>query len=474
MVTHRIFFAHLMLALCIVLINVNRLHAAEHNDTSLKKFLKDCYHSKALATTACLGGLACMYKGEKNDNPILFGAGLLSFLYGTTRLYSKLFNTRSTTKSKKSVKIVGNTISSGDLIIIDGRVQNGPHIRGSGNIVTTDRSNILTSTVNRIIAKNSVDVIFQQGTHQFLHIESDDNIEPLVETVVSGDTLVIGMQPNTPFFTNKLLAYVTLQHIAGIESNGTGNIDVHGAVSSHEDLSLACSRNGRITTDSITAHKLTAQTSGTGNITVEDFINCAANVTLHSSNIGSIAAQDIITTNATLHTSGKGGVLCNKLTATRKATATIEHIGGITTTSLATAFLYAKSCGKGNFSLGAVHATEATEIRLSDRGGAALNHLSSPKQYFETSGNGSVCIDHSNGKTLGALINHVGGVFINSGHIDSQEIEINGTGPFNGERLVGQTGRVVCTSSGSAHVNIAHLHEQHASGTGSITNAYRS
>ena len=66
-------------------------------------------------------------------------------------------------------------------------------VQGSGKIVT---KTVEVSNFDSVSLEGSGDVYVEQGQTESLTIEADDNIQPLLETKVSGKELILTTKPN--------------------------------------------------------------------------------------------------------------------------------------------------------------------------------------------------------------------------------------------------------------------------------------
>lgn len=139
----------------------------------------------------------------------------------------------------------------------------GKHrVRGSGVKVEKTRA---LSAFSKLRLDGPVDVKLSQGGSDQATVIADDNIEPLVETVVEGDTLVVRLKRDTSFTTRGALAVKlsarTLQAIAiegsgdlrmdnfkgdslGLTVNGSG--DAYFGLVDVKDLNVAISGSGDV------------------------------------------------------------------------------------------------------------------------------------------------------------------------------------------------------------------------------------
>jgi Putative auto-transporter adhesin, head GIN domain len=96
-------------------------------------------------------------------------------------------------------------------VVFDSRGQ----VVGSGKIVEMPRK---VAAFDRVEVRDGIRATLRRGNEAKLTVSADDNIEPLVETVVEGSTLVLRMKPKTSMRTKHRMSvavvYTTLEKIA--------------------------------------------------------------------------------------------------------------------------------------------------------------------------------------------------------------------------------------------------------------------
>ncbi len=106
----------------------------------------------------------------------------------------------------------------------------GKSIQGSGKTVEVART---VPAFNRISAQDGIQVILRRATAQKLTVKADDNIEPMVETVVESDMLKLRIRPRTSIRLNNAITvsidYTQLNAVA-LKDGAQADIDpVKGA-----------------------------------------------------------------------------------------------------------------------------------------------------------------------------------------------------------------------------------------------------
>ncbi len=91
----------------------------------------------------------------------------------------------------------------------------GKNVVGSGKIVEVTRP---VPMFDHVVAKDGLRVVLRQGAAQKVVVKADDNIEPLIETTVTGNTLTLRPKPNASFKTREGIIvnvdYVQLNSLA--------------------------------------------------------------------------------------------------------------------------------------------------------------------------------------------------------------------------------------------------------------------
>jgi hypothetical protein len=114
----------------------------------------------------------------------------------------------------------------------------GKHrVRGSGVKVEKSRS---LASFGKLRIDGPFDVVLAQAASDQATVVADDNLEPLVETTVEGDTLVVRMKRDTGF-TTRIAPTVRLgaKALQAIAIHGSGDLSVDSFKADSLGLSLA-------------------------------------------------------------------------------------------------------------------------------------------------------------------------------------------------------------------------------------------
>jgi hypothetical protein len=173
---------------------------------------------------------------------------------------------------------------------------------GSGTNATENRP---VSGFSNVELSGSGELIIEQTGTESLTIEADDNLLPLLTSEVSGDTLHLGVRPNTSLRPRTPIIYrLTVSQLAGlelsgssavtaskiqadrlrVEISGSGRITVTGDV---VDQELEISGSGGYRADQLLSRTLRARISGSGNADV----NVTESLDVDISGSGSLTYQ---------------------------------------------------------------------------------------------------------------------------------------------------------------------------------------
>ena len=128
------------------------------------------------------------------------------------------------------------------------------HHRSKGSGVMVDKARSV-APFSRVRLDGPVDAQLLQSGSEGLHIVADDNIEPLIETRVVGDTLVISLKDGAGFSTRRApYVRVDFKNLAGIELKGSGDLQLERIKS--DALSLVLSGSGDLNIGLLEAREL--------------------------------------------------------------------------------------------------------------------------------------------------------------------------------------------------------------------------
>lgn len=188
----------------------------------------------------------------------------------------------------------------------------GPRVQGSGVAKAETRA---VEGFTRVESAGSANVTVQIGEKQSVVIETDDNILPLIDTIVKGDKLLIESHGS---YSTRLGVKVTIVVPVLNEAriSGSGNITASGVAAKDFDAHISGSGDIRI---SGSTESLEASISGSGGIDAIELAVAAADVRVTGSGNIKVAAPQSLHAKIT----GSGDVLY-----TGKPTRIEKHVTG--------------------------------------------------------------------------------------------------------------------------------------------------
>ncbi len=135
-------------------------------------------------------------------------------------------------------------------------------VQGSGNVVERERT-VAGFTKVRVVGP--MDVKLRAAQSDRVRISADDNIEPMIETRLEGDTLVIDIIKGSNFSTrNKVLIAVDFKKLEGVALTGSG--DVHVDRVAGERFSASVSGSGDLRVGELEVSQFSGSVSGSGDV----------------------------------------------------------------------------------------------------------------------------------------------------------------------------------------------------------------
>jgi hypothetical protein len=178
----------------------------------------------------------------------------------------------------------------------DGALSTGPSaiLVGSGRLITEERPvNGFTS----IAVSGAVRAVVTFGGTESLQVTAEDNIAPVVETVVAGGRLTIGIRPGTPGISSSLgvLCRIAARTIRDIDTSAASQIEVDGidAPELWIRLSGAASFSG-----SGSVERLRIDLSGASRFTAPSLRARAADSTLSGASVALVRVVEALSVHA--------------------------------------------------------------------------------------------------------------------------------------------------------------------------------
>ncbi len=158
-------------------------------------------------------------------------------------------------------------------------------IHGSGNIKTESRS---VGSFSKIDLTGSPDVEVVVGSDTSLTVTTDDNILPVIETTVDGDTLNIGSKQSYST-SHGVNVKITVPALNGVSISGSGDIHVAGLKAG--DMHVNVTGSGDVTLKG-DADRLRAQITGSGDVHAADLSAKDVHVTVTGSGDATVRASE--------------------------------------------------------------------------------------------------------------------------------------------------------------------------------------
>lgn len=158
----------------------------------------------------------------------------------------------------------------------------GASVRGSGRVISEPRP---IGNISAVTLRGIGTLIITQGEHEALTITADDNVLPLLESVVTGDQLTLGPRAGASVANVQQLTYhLTVRQLRAVTIDGAGDADIQGA----QTPQLAVTIDG------------TGDVRATGR---------ADSLVLAISGAGDFKGAGLAATSATVQVRGSGGAL---------------------------------------------------------------------------------------------------------------------------------------------------------------------
>jgi len=176
-------------------------------------------------------------------------------------------------------------------------------ITGSGTIARETRPLDPWSTVT-LSCPARLDL--ETGANQGITIEADDNVLPLIETVVNDGKLTIRFKPETPSIRtmSPILLRAATPAVDALTVSGSGSI--HAGEMNRPELTLTVSGSGQIIALAIEAGRLTTNITGAGTVATR---GTAREQQIRISGSGDFDARDLHSQRAEATISGSGSAM---------------------------------------------------------------------------------------------------------------------------------------------------------------------
>jgi hypothetical protein len=199
-------------------------------------------------------------------------------------------------------------------------VGDGNTISGSGKEVTVARP-VGAFSVLRL--DGSIDVHAHQGATPGITVHADDNIEPLIETTVEGDKLVVRLKKGTSFRTHHdVFVDVVFTSLTAAQQHGSGDLRIDKLTAPKFESSIAGSGDLRI--DNAQLGQFALSIAGSGDVQLS---GTADEARFGVAGSGDIDARNFAAKKVSVSISGSGDAHVN---ATEALEAKVAGSGDVT------------------------------------------------------------------------------------------------------------------------------------------------
>jgi len=184
----------------------------------------------------------------------------------------------------------------------------GDCLKSTGDITTEER---VAGQFHRILLEDDINLIITQDTFCKIEIEAGENLIPLVNTVIEGDTLTI-TNGNTcnwvRSYKNEINVFVTVKDLRILTYSGSGNITSTNTIKTNNFLVEQKSGSGNIDISIDTDTSDMQYHTGAGDITLSGKSEMSF---LYNSSNGFLYCSDLQTTKTFVSNSGTGDIYLN-------------------------------------------------------------------------------------------------------------------------------------------------------------------
>ncbi len=190
---------------------------------------------------------------------------------------------------------------------------------GSGH-VTSEARNVASFTSVELAGSADVNILL--GDAQSVNVEADDNIAPLIQTIVTNGKLIINTKPNIDFTSgNPVVVTISMRSLERVTLSGSGHLNV-GAMMG-PDLAIDLPGSGDITVEG-GANNVNINLSGSGNVQCSGLKAKSAKVTLSGSGNATVYASETLDANisgsGTIHYDGNPAQITKSITGSGSIT----------------------------------------------------------------------------------------------------------------------------------------------------------
>lgn len=152
------------------------------------------------------------------------------------------------------------------LVLTAGSCLQGKHVVGSKNYISQE---VKADHFNEIKLLGSANISYHQDTRSHVEIHGSDNIIPLVETYVDGNTLMIKFKKNVSIWKGKLEIKVFAPELNKLSINGSGNIKLINGIQTSKDIEFHINGSGNIQGEGLNCRRMAVSINGSGDVRLQ-------------------------------------------------------------------------------------------------------------------------------------------------------------------------------------------------------------
>lgn len=199
----------------------------------------------------------------------------------------------------------------------------GDRVTGSGKLVNESRA---VTGFQAIALRAPMKLVLRQGTREGVELRADDNLLPLIETIVverdGVPTLELAFKKGSDFSTRSpVVATIDLITLKALLISGSGNIV--GDALKTPSLGVAITGSGDVRLKQLVADEVSARVSGSGDI---EFAGRTAKLGISISGSGDVKTRALEADDVSVKVAGSGDA---DVTARKTLTVSIAGVGRV-------------------------------------------------------------------------------------------------------------------------------------------------
>lgn len=216
----------------------------------------------------------------------------------------------------------------------------GKHVVGSQNYISKE---VKADHFSEIKLFGGGNINYRQDSRSHIELYGSDNILPLIETYVEGNTLIIKPKKGVNIWKGKLDINISAPEVNKLSVNGSGNVKFTNGIKTSKNVELQINGSGDIEGEGFHCNKMGVSINGSGNVRLQKIesrecqasISGSGDIKLNGNTLqaqysiagsGSIQAADVQSENTKASIAGSGNISCY---ASQKLVAHVAGSGDI-------------------------------------------------------------------------------------------------------------------------------------------------